>query len=214
MGQKTHPIGFRLSFRRQWRSMWYASKKDFPKLLLEDYNIRQFLKKKLAAAAVSKIVIERASNRVRINIFTARPGLVIGRKASELDKLKEEIRALTDNREVLLDVKEVKKPELDAQLVAENIALQLERRVSYRRAVKKAIQTAMDFRAQGIKVRVSGRIGGAEIARCETYKEGKVPLQTLRANLDYGFAEAQTIAGKLGIKVWICLPEGAEFIAF
>lgn len=213
MGQKTHPFGFRLPVRRNWKSMWYASKKDFPTYLLEDHKIRQFLKKKLATAAISKIMIERASNRVRVNIFTARPGVVIGRKASELDKLKDEIKALCPSREILVDVKEIKNPELDAQLVAENIALQLERRISFRRAMKKAVATTMDFGALGIKVRCSGRLQGAEIARTEQYRQGQVPLHTLRANIDYGFAEAMTVAGKIGVKVWICLKEDAALAA-
>jgi small subunit ribosomal protein S3 len=193
--------------------MWYANKKDFPVFLLEDYKIRQFLKKRLAGAAISKIIIERASNRVRVNIFTARPGVVIGRKASELDKLKDEIKAIVPLRDVLVDVKEIKNPELDAQLVAENIALQLERRISFRRAMKKAVSTAMDFGALGIKVRCSGRLQGAEIARSEQYRQGQVPLHTLRANIDYGFAEAMTVAGKIGVKVWICLKEDAALAA-
>ncbi|NCW27581.1 MAG: 30S ribosomal protein S3 [Verrucomicrobia bacterium] len=207
MGQKTHPIGFRLPVTRNWRSVWYADKKNFPVFLHEDYQIRHFIKKRLESAAISKIVIERASNRVRVTLHTARPGLVIGRKASELDKLRDETQQLTPNREVLIDVKEIKNPELDAQLVAENIALQLERRVSFRRAVKKAMQTTLDFGAAGVKIRVGGRLGGGEIARTEQYHEGKVPLHTLRANIDYGFAEAMTVAGKIGVKVWICQPE-------
>jgi len=193
--------------------MWYASKKDFPVFLLEDHKIRTFLKKRLAGAAISKIMIERASSRVRVNIFTARPGVVIGRKASELDKLKDEIKAIVPLRDVLVDVKEIKNPELDAQLVAENIALQLERRISFRRAMKKAVATTMDFGALGIKVRCSGRLQGAEIARTEQYRQGQVPLHTLRANIDYGFAEAMTVAGKIGVKVWICLKEDAALAA-
>jgi small subunit ribosomal protein S3 len=213
MGQKTHPFGFRLSVNRNWRSIWYASKKDFPLYLLEDAQIRKYLKKRLEGAAISKIIIERASNRVRITLFTARPGIVIGRKASELDKLKEEVKALVPQREVLLDVKEIKTPELDAQLVAENVALQLERRISFRRAMKKAVQTAMDFGAEGVKVRCAGRLGGGEIARAEKYREGKVPLHTLRAKIDYGFAEANTAAGIVGVKVWLCVKEEAAAVA-
>jgi small subunit ribosomal protein S3 len=205
MGQKVNPIGFRVAVNRNWRSMWYASKKDFPVFLYEDAMIRRFIKKKLEGAAVSKVTIERASNRVRVNIHTARPGVVIGRKASELDKLKDEIRALTSKeREVLIDVKEIKNPELDAQLVAENIALQIERRISFRRAMKKSVQTTMDMGADGVRIRCSGRLGGAEIARTEETRQGRVPLHTLRADIDYGFAEAHTVAGKIGIKVWIC----------
>ncbi|MFH1067029.1 MAG: 30S ribosomal protein S3 [bacterium] len=205
MGQKTHPFGFRLAVRRNWRSMWYANKKDFPVFLKEDLDLRNYLKKRLEGAAISKIMIERAANRVRVTLHTARPGLVIGRKASELDKLKDEARGLVPNRELLLDVKEIKTPELDAQLVAENVALQLEKRISFRRAMKKAVQTAMDFGAEGAKIRVAGRLGGAEIARVEQSREGKVPLHTLRANIDYGFCEARTVAGAIGVKVWVCL---------
>ena len=214
MGQKVNPIGFRVAVNRNWRSIWYAGKKDFPVYVVEDYRIRRFVKKKLEQAAVSKIVIERAGNRVRVNIHTARPGLVIGRKAAELDKLKEEIRAFTNkDREILIDVKEVKNPELDAQLVAENIALQIERRISHRRAMKKAVQLTMDMGALGVRIRASGRLGGSEIARTERYLEGKVPLHTLRADVDYGFTEANTIAGKIGIKVWICRKEEVAPVA-
>jgi small subunit ribosomal protein S3 len=205
MGQKANPIGFRLAVNRQWRSIWYAEKKDYVSFVLEDYKIRRFIKQKLANAAVSKVVIERAGNRVRINIHTARPGLVIGRKAAELDRLREEIRELIQkDREILIDVKEIRQPEVEAQLVAENIALQLERRISHRRAMKKAVQAAMSTGAAGIRIRVAGRLGGAEIARSERYQEGTVPLHTLRADVDYGFAEALTTAGKIGVKVWIC----------
>ncbi|MEM1058316.1 MAG: 30S ribosomal protein S3 [Verrucomicrobiota bacterium] len=214
MGQKVNPIGFRVGFKRNWRSMWYASKKDFPVYLYEDAQIRTFIKKRLESAAVSKVTIERAANRVRVNIHTARPGVVIGRKAAELDKLKEDIRGLVDPaREVLVDVKEIKNPELDAQLVAENIALQIERRISFRRAMKKAVQTTIDMGADGIRVRCSGRLGGAEIARSEEQRQGRVPLHTLRADIDYGFAEARTTYGKIGIKVWICRKNEEELLA-
>ena len=214
MGQKVNPIGFRVAVNRNWRSIWYADKKDFPVYVVEDYHIRRFVKKKLEQAAVSKVVIERAGNRVRVNIHTARPGLVIGRKAAELDKLKEEIRSFTSSaREVLIDVKEVKNPELDAQLVAENIAAQIERRISHRRAMKKAVQLTMSVGALGVRIRASGRLGGSEIARTERYLEGKVPHHTLRADVDYGFTEANTIAGKIGIKVWICRKEEAPLLA-
>ncbi|MES2308334.1 MAG: 30S ribosomal protein S3 [Verrucomicrobiota bacterium] len=211
MGQKVNPIGFRVGVNRAWRSIWYASKKDYSTYVVEDFKIRQFIKKKLESAAVSKVVIERAGNRVRVNIHTARPGVVIGRKASELDKLKEEIRnVIKTDRDILIDVKEIKNHETDAQLVAENIALQIERRISYRRAMKKAVQLAMDMGADGIRIRVAGRLNGAEIARVERTMEGRVPLHTLRANIDYGFAEAMTIAGKIGVKVWVCRkPEAA-----
>jgi len=203
MGQKTNPIGLRVAVNKDWRSKWYADKKEFSKLLTEDREIRDLLKKKLETASVPRILIERAANRCRVTILTARPGVVIGRKGSEIDKLKEELSKKT-GKEVYVDIVEVKQPELDAQLVAENIALQLERRVSFRRAMKKALQTAKDFGAEGIKVRAGGRLGGAELARVEMYHWGRVPLHTLRANIDYGFAEAKTVYGKLGIKCWIC----------
>lgn len=205
MGQKVNPIGFRVAVNRNWRSMWYADKRDFPTFLYEDTMIRRHIKKRLEAAAVSKITIERAANRIRVNIHTARPGVVIGRKATELDKLKDEVRGLmAKEREVLIDVKDIKNPDLDAQLVAENIALQIERRISFRRAMKKAIQVTMERGAEGVRIRCSGRLGGAEIARSEEYRVGRVPLHTLRADIDYGFAEAMTMAGKIGIKCWIC----------
>src|SRR5216110_2138462 len=213
MGQKTNPIGLRIAVNKDWRSKWYAEKKEFGKLLAEDRRIRDILKKKLESASVPKIQIERAATRCRITIFTARPGVVIGRKGAEIDKIKEELSRMT-GKEIFVDIQEIKTPELDAQLVAENIALQLERRISFRRAMKKAVQTAMDFKAVGIKVRCAGRLGGAELARVESYHEGSVPLHTLRANIDYGFAEAFTMYGKLGIKVWVCKgenkPEKAE----
>src|SRR5580698_3258999 len=190
MGQKTNPIGFRVAVTKDWLSKWYADKKDYAPLLLEDIKIRDIVKKK----------------RARITISTARPGIVIGRKGAEIDKLKEELAALT-GKEIYVDILEVKTPETDAQLVAENIALQLERRISFRRAMKKAVQTAMDFGAQGIKVACGGRLGGAELARHEKYRVGKIPLHTLRADIDYGFAEALTVYGKIGVKVWVCKGE-------
>lgn len=204
MGQKTNPIGFRLAFNKDWRSKWYASKAEFSKLLTEDRKIRDMLKKKLESASVPKIQIERATNRCRITIFTARPGVVIGRKGSEIDRIKEDLSKLT-GKEVYVDIMEVKNPEADAQLVAENIALQLERRVAFRRAMKKAVQTSMGMDGvKGIRIRCSGRLGGAELSRVEQYLEGSVPLHTLRANVDYGFAEAKTLYGVLGVKCWIC----------
>ncbi len=206
MGQKSNPIGLRLALTRDWRSKWFAEKKDFGKLLTEDRKIRDILKRKLESASVPKVVIERAATRCRITIYTARPGVVIGRKGAEIDKLKEELSKMT-GKEIYVDIQEIKTPELDAQLVAENIALQLERRISFRRAMKKAVQTSMDFGAEGIKVRCGGRLGGAEISRVETYHEGRVPLHTLRATIEYGFAEANTVYGKLGIKCWICKGE-------
>jgi len=206
MGQKTNPIGLRVAVTKDWRSKWFANKKEFGKLLTEDRQIRELLKKKLESASVPQIRIERAANRCRITIQTARPGIVIGRKGAEIDKLKEELSKMT-GKEIYVDIMEIKHPEIDAQLVAENVALQLERRVSFRRAMKKAIQTAMDFGAEGIKIRCGGRLGGAELARVEIYHEGRVPLHTLRANIDYGFAEAFTVYGKLGIKRCICKGE-------
>src|ERR1700722_16833339 len=203
MGQKTNPIGLRLAVNKDWGSKWFAEKKDFGKLLAEDRKIRELLKSKLEGASVSKIQLERAAPRCRITIFTARPGVVIGRKGAEIDKLKEEISKMT-GKEVYVDIQEIKEPEMDAQLVAKNVAVQLERRVSCRRAMKKAVQVAMDFGAEAIKVRVGGRLGGAEIARVEKYHQGRVPRPPLRANIDYGFAEANTMYGKLGIKCWIC----------
>ena len=203
MGQKTNPIGLRVAVNKDWTSKWFAEKKEFGKLLAEDRKIREILKSKLEGASVSKIGIERAASRCRITIYTARPGVVIGRKGAEIDKLKEEISKMT-GKEVYVDIQEIKQPEMDAQLVAENIAVQLERRVSFRRAMKKAVQVAMDFGAEGIKVRVGGRLGGAEIARVEKYHQGRVPLHTLRANIEYGFSEANTMYGKLGVKCWIC----------
>ncbi|NDA67720.1 MAG: 30S ribosomal protein S3, partial [Verrucomicrobia bacterium] len=199
MGQKSNPIGLRVAVNKDWRSKWYSDKKGFGPLLTEDYKIREILKKKLESASVPRIGIERAANRCRITIHTARPGVVIGRKGAEIDKLKEELSKMT-GKDVYVDIIEVKSPESDAQLVAENIALQLERRVSFRRAMKKAVQTAMQMAGvQGIRVRCAGRLGGAEIARVEKYLEGSVPLHTLRANIDYGFAEAKTVYGKLGV---------------
>src|SRR5256885_2582361 len=206
MGQKTNPIGFRIAVTKDWLSKWYADKKDYAPLLLEDIKIREIVKRKLASAAVPKIAIERYANRARITISTARPGIVIGRKGAEIDKLKEELAAMT-GKEIYVDIVEIKTPETDAQLVAENVALQLERRASFRRAMKKALQTAKDFGAEGIKIRCAGRLGGAELARVEQYHWGRVPLHTLRANIDYGFAEAHTVYGKLGIKCWICKGE-------
>jgi small subunit ribosomal protein S3 len=206
MGQKTNPIGFRIAVTKDWHSKWYADKKEFGKLLSEDRKIRELLMKKLESASVPKIHIERAATRCRITIFTARPGVVIGRKGAEIDKLKEELSKMT-GKEIYVDIQEIKSPEIDAQLVADNVALQLERRISFRRAMKKAVQTAMDFGAEGIKIRCSGRLGGAELARVEMYHEGRVPLHTLRANIEYGFAEANTVYGKLGIKCWICKGE-------
>ncbi len=206
MGQKVNPIGFRVAVTKDWQSRWYASKQDFGDLLKEDIAIRKFLKKRLDFAGVPKIVIERASNRAKVTIYAARPGIIIGRKGAEIDKIKSELMKITD-KELFIDIVEVKKPDLDAQLVAENIALQLARRVSHRRAMKKAVSSAMNMGAEGIKILCSGRLGGAEMSRKEGYKEGKIPLHTLRADIDYGFAESRTTYGAIGVKVWICKGE-------
>jgi small subunit ribosomal protein S3 len=203
MGQKTNPVGFRLAVRRNWQSRWFAKKKEFGLLLIEDDLIRNMLLEKLKLASVPRIFIERASNRVRVKIFTARPGIVIGRKGTEIDAIKLELAKIT-GKEILLDIQEVKKPEIEAQLVAENVALQLERRISFRRAMKKSMQMAMSLGAEGIKLQCSGRLGGSEIARRELQRIGRVPLHTLRENIDYGFAEAKTVYGKIGVKCWIC----------
>jgi len=213
MGQKVNPIGFRLAVRRNWESRWFATKRDFPSFILEDYRIREFLKEKLRQAAVPRIFIERAGPKVRVRIWTARPGVVIGRKGDELKKLREEIQKVAGKaklEDVILEVNEVKRPDLVAQLVAENVALQLERRISFRRAMKKAIQSTMQNGADGIRLRLGGRLGGAEIARVESARVGRVPLHTLRENIDYGFAEARTVYGNLGIKCWICAKD-SEF---
>lgn len=208
MGQKTNPVGLRVAVTKDWQSKWYADKKDFGRLLAEDVHIRETLKKKLEMASVPRIVIERAANRCRVTIHTARPGIVIGRKGAEIDKIKEDLSRMT-GKEVYVDIAEVKNAEIDAQLMAEGVALQLERRVSFRRAMKKALQTAKDFGADGVKIRCSGRLGGAELSRTEQYHWGRVPLHTLRATIDYGFAEARTLYGKLGIKCWICKGESS-----
>lgn len=206
MGQKVNPIGYRLAVSRDWRSRWYASPKDLPEFLHGDLGIRNYVKEKLRQAAVSRIGIERAWNSIRVTIFTARPGVVIGRKGSEIEKMTEEIGSMSGGKQVKIDIQEIKSPELDAQLIAENVALQLERRISFRRAMKKAIQTTMDFGALGIKIRCAGRLGGAEISRAEWYREGKIPLHTLRTPIDYGFYEAKTVYGQIGVKVWLCKP--------
>jgi small subunit ribosomal protein S3 len=203
LGQKVNPIGFRLALNKDWRSRWFADKRDFGKLLKEDIEIRKLVTGRLKDAAVSDVYIERYANRIRVTIKTARPGLVIGRKGEDIDKLREVLAKLT-GKEIYIEIAEIKKPDIDAQLVAENVAMQLERRVSHRRAMKRSLQMAMENGALGIKVLVSGRLNGAEIARSESYKEGKIPLHTLRANIDYGTTEANTVAGIIGIKVWIC----------
>ena len=202
MGQKVNPHGLRVGVIKDWDSRWFAEGKDFADNLVEDYNIRKFLKKKLEPAGISKIDMERTADRLRVIIYTAKPGVVIGKGGAEIDKLKAEVQKLTDKK-LFVDIKEIKRPDRDAQLVAESIAQQLENRASFRRAMKQAMQRTMKAGALGIKAAVSGRLGGADIARSEFYSEGTIPLQTLRADIDYGFAEADTTYGKLGIKVWI-----------
>jgi small subunit ribosomal protein S3 len=202
LGQKVNPVGLRLGIVKTWESRWYADRRKYADYIFEDHKIRRFLKRKLHHAGISRIEIERSSNRVRLRIFTARPGIVIGKKGAEIAALKKEIEKLIPG-DVLIDIQEVRKPEIDAQLVAENIASQIERRVAFRRAMKRGIQSAMRFGAQGIKVICSGRLGGAEMARCEQYREGRVPLHTLRADIDYGFTEARTTYGTVGVKVFI-----------
>ena len=201
MGQKVNPHGLRVGIIKDWDSKWYADG-EFADFLVEDYNIREYLKKKLYSAGISKIEIERASDRVKVIIYTAKPGVVIGKGGAEIEVTKKELSKLT-NKKVLVDIKEIKRPDKDAQLVAENIAQQLENRVSFRRAMKSCMGRTMKAGAEGIKAAVSGRLGGADIARSEVYSEGTIPLQTLRADIDYGFAEADTTYGKLGVKVWI-----------
>jgi len=201
MGQKTHPIGFRLGIIRSWSSKWYEEK-QYAKWLHEDIRLKRFIKEKLNHAGVSYVEVERAANKAKISIFTARPGIVIGKRGAGIEQLKKEVQKLTTN-EVFLNIQEVRKAETNAQLVAENIATQLERRIAFRRAMKKAVQTAMKFGAKGIKVHCGGRLGGAEMARREWYHEGRVPLHTLRADIDYGFAEARTTYGVIGVKCWI-----------
>jgi small subunit ribosomal protein S3 len=199
LGQKVHPIGFRLGYSKVWNSRWFADK-DFSKLLQEDKTIRGFLKKRLYDAGIARLEIERAANKAKIIIFTARPGIVIGKKGAQIESLKKELEGIIQ-REVIIDIQEVRKPETEAQLVAENVAQQLERRVAFRRAMKKAVNSALKFGAKGIKISCAGRLGGAEMARSEWYREGRVPLHTLRADIDYGFAEAATTYGLIGVKV-------------
>ncbi len=201
MGQKVNPIGLRLGIVKTWESRWFGGR-NYARYILEDHRLRQFIKKKLHHAGVSRIEIERSAKRIRLRIFTARPGIVIGKKGAEIALLKKDLEKLTAH-EVLIDIQEIRKPEVDAQLVAENVAMQLERRVAFRRAMKRAVQSAMRFGALGIKVICSGRLGGAEIARTEWYREGRVPLHTLRADIDYGQAEAKTTYGVVGVKVTI-----------
>jgi small subunit ribosomal protein S3 len=215
LGQKVNPIGLRLGIVKTWDSRWYAGK-NYADYILEDYNIRKFIKKRLYHAGISKIEIERSSKRVRLRIFTSRPGIVIGKKGAEIALFKKELEKIVSH-EVIIDIQEVRKPEIDAQLVAENIALQIIRRVAFRRAMKRGISSAMRFGAQGIKIICSGRLGGAEMARTEQYREGRIPLHTLRADIDYGFIDARTTYGIIGIKVFIfkgeILKKGSEKIS-
>lgn len=201
MGQKTHPVGIRLGITRTWDSRWF-SKKGYADQLIEDIEVRKMIKEKLFHAGVSRIEIERMGQKIRLIIYTARPGIIIGKKGAEVEKLRKDVEVIT-KREVTVDIKEIRKPEVNAQLVAENIALQLEKRVAFRRAMKKAVASALRFGALGIKVACSGRLAGAEIARAEWYREGRVPLHTFRADIDFGFSEARTTYGKIGVKVWI-----------
>jgi small subunit ribosomal protein S3 len=201
VGQKTHPYGFRLGYNKTWHSRWYA-RRDFGTLLHEDLKLKKMLKERLGHAGVSNIEVERAANKLRVTIHASRPGIIIGRKGADIDRLKQEIIKLT-KRDVYVGIQEVNKPELNAQLVAEAIAMQLEKRVAFRRAMRKAVDSAVRFGSKGIKVRCSGRLNGAEIARSEWYLQGRLPLHTLRADIDYGFAEAKTTYGQIGVKVWI-----------
>lgn len=212
MGQKVHPIGLRLGIIKQWNSMWYGDK-NYAQLLHEDIRMRQFVKRKLYHAGVGRINIQRRSDSIKVIVYTARPGIVIGKKGTEIDLLKKDVLKFT-GKNIDIDIQEIRKPDLDAQLVAEGVALQLERRVTFRRAMKKAVTTALKIGAKGIKISCAGRLGGAEIARTEWYREGRVPLHTLRADIDYGFAEARTTYGIIGVKTWIfkgeVQPQSAE----
>ena len=201
MGQKVHPTGFRLGYIKTWRSRWYAEK-DYASLLHEDLALKKDLKKRFGHAGVSRVEIERAANKLKVTIHTSRPGIIIGRKGQEVDKLKQEVQKRT-GKEVFINIQEILKPELDAQLVCESVALQLEKRIAFRRAMRKAVDAALRFGARGIKIRVSGRLNGAEIARSEWYLNGQLPLHTLRADIDYGFHEAHTTFGQIGVKTWI-----------
>jgi len=201
LGQKVNPVGLRLGIVKTWESKWFGGR-NYAEYILEDYRLRKFIKGKLFHAGVSRIEIERSAKRIRIRIYTSRPGIVIGKKGAEISQLKKDVEKLT-SREILIDIQEVRKPELDAQLVAENVALQIERRVAFRRAMKRGVSSAMRFGALGVKINCSGRLGGAEMARTEWYREGRVPLHTLRADIDYGFIEARTTYGIIGVKVFI-----------
>ena len=201
MGQKVNPLALRIGYIENWRSLWFADKKQFAQYILEDYKIRQFIKKRFVQAAVSKVVIERLGDKIRVIIHTARPGVIIGRRGADIDKLRAELGEIT-SKEITIDPQEIKNPSIDAQLIAQNIALQLEKRIAFRRAMKRAIDQAMSSGIKGIKIKCSGRLNGAELARSESYRVGKLPLQTFRAQIEYGFAEALTTYGLLGVKVW------------
>lgn len=203
MGQKVHPYGFRVGIIKDWKSRWFAKKDQFHRTLIEDIRLKKYIKNKLRGGAISSIEIERTGLRIRIIINTARPGVIIGRRGAEIETLKDELQAMVGEKQILIDIKEIKQPAMEAQLIAENIALQLEKRIPFRRAMKRALQMAKDAGCEGMKIKVSGRVGGAEIARCESMKYGKIPLQTLRADIDYGFAEAYTTYGLIGVKVWV-----------
>ncbi|MCR1972734.1 30S ribosomal protein S3 [Clostridium sporogenes] len=203
MGQKVHPHGLRVGVIKEWDAKWYADKKNFADNLVEDHKIRNFVKKNSYAAGVSRIEIERAAKRIKLNIYTAKPGMIIGKGGQGIESLKNQLQKIVSNKNILINIVEVKRPEADAQLIAENIAQQLEKRIAFRRAMKQSIQRAMKTGVKGIKTACSGRLAGAEIARTEHYNEGTIPLQTLRADIDYGFAEANTTYGKIGVKVWV-----------
>jgi len=202
MGQKVHPQIQRIGIIKDWQSRWFAPSKDYHKYILEDYNIRRFIKQRLKSAAVSKIIIERLSDRIKVRILTGRPGIIIGRHGQDIERLREDLNSLV-NKEISIDIEEIKDPNQDAQLVAENVAFQIKKRIAFRRAIKRAIEQSMASGILGIKISVAGRLGGAEMSRRETYKKGKIPLSTLRADIDYGFAEALTTYGLIGVKVWI-----------
>lgn len=202
MGQKVHPFILRVGFIRTWHSRWFAKSKEYPQYILQDYKIRKFVKSRFKQAAVSKIIIERLAERIKIRIFSARPGIIIGRHGADIERLREDLNNMVKN-EISIDIEEIKNPGLDAQLVAENVAFQMEKRVAFRRAVKRAIEQTMNAGAKGVRICCAGRLNGAEMSRTETYKQGKVPLQTLRADIDYGFAESLTTYGLIGVKTWI-----------
>lgn len=211
MGQKAHPYGLRVGIIKDWKSRWFARKGNFEKTLIEDQKLKKYIKNKLSGGAISNIELERTGDRVRIIIYTARPGVIIGRRGSEIETLKDEIQGMLGEKQIFIDIKEIKQPAVEAQLVAENIAIQLEKRFPFRRALKRSLQMAKDAGCEGMKIKIAGRLGGAEIARKESIKYGKIPLQTLRADIDYGFTEAHTTYGLIGIKVWVYKGEKIGF---